>query len=102
MKKFIKTLRNIWSIEDLRSKIIFTLSLILIYRLGAHIVLPGINPNQIADQMSGSQQGLLGLIDTFAGGAFSQASIFALGIMPYISASIIFKPSSPFEAERTV
>ncbi len=91
MKKLIKTLRNIWSIEDLRSKIIFTLLLIFIYRVGSHIVLPGIDPNAIADQMKGAQTGILGLIDTFAGGAFSQASIFALGIMPYISASIFMQ-----------
>jgi len=91
VKKFIQTIKNIWSIEDLRSKILFTLALILVYRVGAHIVLPGIDPNQIADQMSGSKQGILGLIDTFAGGAFSQASIFALGIMPYISASIFMQ-----------
>ncbi|HLF46902.1 MAG TPA: preprotein translocase subunit SecY [Chitinophagaceae bacterium] len=91
MKKLIKTLKNIWSIEDLRSKIIFTLILIFIYRIGAHIVLPGIDPNEIAKQMEGSRRGILGLIDTFAGGAFSQASIFALGIMPYISASIFMQ-----------
>ncbi len=91
MKKFIKTLKNIWSIEDLRSKIIFTLILIFIYRIGAHIVLPGIDPDEISKQMEGSRKGILGLIDTFAGGAFSQASIFALGIMPYISASIFMQ-----------
>ena len=91
MKKLIKTLKNIWSIEDLRNKIIFTLILILIYRIGAHIVLPGIDPNEISKQMEGSKKGILGLIDTFAGGAFSQASIFALGIMPYISASIFMQ-----------
>ena len=91
MKNLIKTLKNIWSIEDLRGKIIFTLMLIFIYRVGAHIVLPGIDPtalSQLSDQASG---GILGLIDTFAGGAFSQASIFALGIMPYISASIFMQ-----------
>ena len=88
MKNLIKTLKNIWSIEELRSKILFTLLLLFIYRVGTHIVLPGINPaglENLADQTSG---GILGLINTFAGGAFSQASIFALGIMPYISASI--------------
>lgn len=88
MKNLIKTLKNIWSIEELRSKILFTLLLLFIYRLGTHIVLPGINPaglSTLEDQTSG---GILGLINTFAGGAFSQASIFALGIMPYISASI--------------
>ena len=88
MKNLIKTLKNIWSIEELRSKILFTLLLLFIYRVGTHIVLPGINPEgltSLEDQTSG---GILGLINTFAGGAFSQASIFALGIMPYISASI--------------
>jgi len=91
VKKLIKTLKNIWSIEELRSKILFTLALIFIYRVGAHIVLPGINPDGIAQQMANSKKGILGLIDTFAGGAFSQASIFALGIMPYISASIFMQ-----------
>ncbi|TAL40705.1 MAG: preprotein translocase subunit SecY [Chitinophagaceae bacterium] len=89
MKKFIQTLRNIWSIEELRGKIIFTLLLILIYRIGSHIVLPGIDPDKL--DLSSSKSGMLGLIDTFAGGAFSQASIFALGIMPYISASIFMQ-----------
>ena len=91
MKKLIKTLKNIWSIEELRSKILFTLALVFIYRIGSHIVLPGIDPDQIAAQMQNSKKGILGLIDTFAGGAFSQASIFALGIMPYISASIFMQ-----------
>ena len=89
MKKFIQTLKNIWSIEELRSKILFTLLLILIYRLGAHIVLPGIDPAGL--DLNAGQGGMLGMIDMFAGGAFSQASIFALGIMPYISASIIMQ-----------
>ncbi|HEU4470514.1 MAG TPA: preprotein translocase subunit SecY [Flavisolibacter sp.] len=91
MKKFIQTLKNIWSIEELRSKILFTLLLIFIYRVGSFIVLPGIDPESISEQMAGSKNGILGLIDTFAGGAFSQASIFALGIMPYISASIFIQ-----------
>ena len=89
MNKFINTLKNIWSIEELRSKIVITLLLILVYRLGAHIVLPGIDPNKL--NLSGARSGALGLIDAFAGGAFSQASIFALGIMPYISASIFMQ-----------
>ncbi len=88
MKKFIKTLKNIWSIEELRSKIIVTITLIAIYRLGAHIVLPGIDPTKI---QQGASDGILGLIDAFAGGAFSAASILALGIMPYISASIFMQ-----------
>jgi len=89
VKKFIQTIRNIWSIEELRSKILVTLLLILVYRFGAHVVLPGIDPNKL--DLSGAQQGLLGLFDTFAGGSFSNASIFALGIMPYISASIFMQ-----------
>jgi len=75
----------------LRSKILFTLALIFVYRVGAHIVLPGIDPDGIQASMANSKKGILGLIDTFAGGAFSQASIFALGIMPYISASIFMQ-----------
>ena len=91
MKKFIQTLKNIWSITELRSKIVVTLLLILVYRLGSHIVLPGINPSRMSNFTEKSSQGLLGLFDTFAGGAFSNASIFALGIMPYISASIFMQ-----------
>jgi preprotein translocase subunit SecY len=89
VKKFFKTLRNIWSIEELRAKILFTLLLILVYRVGAHIVLPGIDPDQLATNENST--GILGLIDAFSGGAFNQASIFALGIMPYISASIFMQ-----------
>lgn len=91
MKNLIKTLKNIWSIEDLRSKILYTLLLIFIYRIGTFIVLPGIDPSKLTQQMAGSKNGMLGLIDTFSGGAFLQASIFALGIMPYISASIFMQ-----------
>jgi preprotein translocase subunit SecY len=94
VKNFFKTLKNIWSIEELRSKILFTLLLVFIYRIGTHIVLPGIDPVRLAELASrntGGNQGIIGLIDTFAGGAFSQASIFALGIMPYISASIFMQ-----------
>ncbi len=92
MKKLIETLKNIWSIEDLKKKITFTLILIFIYRIGSHIVLPGINPKLLDDEkLQAANKGLLGLFDTFAGGAFSQASIFALGIMPYISASIFMQ-----------
>ena len=89
MKKFIQTLRNIWSISELKSKILVTLLLIAIYRLGTHIALPGIDPNKLPS--GGSGTGILGLIDAFAGGAFSQASILAIGIMPYISASIFMQ-----------
>ncbi|MDA3891854.1 MAG: preprotein translocase subunit SecY [Salinivirgaceae bacterium] len=91
MKRFIETLKNIWKIEDLKDRILNTLGLILIYRLGTRVVLPGIDPSQLAalrDQTSG---GVLGLLDMFSGGAFSNASIFALGIMPYISASIVIQ-----------
>ncbi len=89
MKNLINTIRNIFKIEDLKSRILYTLGLILIYRLGAHIVLPGVDPAALANLKAQSEGGILGLIDMFAGGAFSQASIFALGIMPYISASIV-------------
>lgn len=89
MKKFIETIRNIFRIEDLRKRILYTFFIILIYRFGAHVVLPGINPGGLSAFTSAAQKGLLGMIDLFSGGAFSNASIFALGIMPYISASIV-------------
>ncbi|RYF90557.1 MAG: preprotein translocase subunit SecY [Chitinophagaceae bacterium] len=91
MKKFITTLKNIWSIEELRKKIVFTLILLFVYRLGSFIVLPGIDPNELDNLSQSTQTGMLGLLDAFVGGAFSQASIFALGIMPYISASIFMQ-----------
>ena len=84
MKRFFDTIKNIFSIEELRTRILNTLLFITVFRLGSYVVLPGIEP----DLMNVSTQGLLGLLDTFLGGAFSKASIFALGIMPYISASI--------------
>lgn len=87
MKKFLDTLKNIWSINELRNRILFTLGLLLIYRFGSFVVLPGINPNAL--QSPGGGQGLLGLLNAFTGGAFGNAAIFALGIMPYISASIV-------------
>ena len=90
VKKLVQTLRNIWSIEDLRSKIVVTLSLMFVYRFGTFIVLPGIDPNKLS-ALNGAKSGALGLIDAFSGGAFSQASILALGIMPYISASIFMQ-----------
>jgi preprotein translocase subunit SecY len=90
VKKFLQTIKNIWSIEELRDKIVVTLALVLTYRLGTHIVLPGIDANQL-EAVRGQAGGLLGLFDQFAGGAFSQASILALGIMPYISASIFMQ-----------
>ena len=86
MKKIINTLKNIWSIDELRNRIVFTLTLLLVYRVGCHVVIPGINPNDLNNNEG--QSGLLGLFNMFAGGAFNKASIFALGIMPYISASI--------------
>jgi len=90
VKKLIQTLKNIWSIEELRSKILFTLLLVAIYRIGSHIVLPGIDPIELnKNKIEGN--GILDLINTFAGGAFNMASIFALGIMPYISASIFMQ-----------
>jgi len=89
MKKFIETIKNIFRIEDLRKRILYTLFIILIYRFGAHVVLPGINPGGLAAFTDKAQSGLLGMLDLFSGGAFSNASIFALGIMPYISASIV-------------
>ncbi len=90
MKNLIQTLKNIWSIEELRGKILYTILMILIYRIGAHIVLPGIDP-QAMEAGTQANTGILGLIDAFSGGAFNTASIFALGIMPYISASIFMQ-----------
>lgn len=91
MKRFIETLRNIFKIEELRKRILFTIGIILIYRLGSYIVLPGVDPNQLAELQRQSSSGLLGLLNMFSGGAFSNASIFALGIMPYITASIVIQ-----------
>ncbi len=92
MKKLIQTFQNIFKIEELKKRILYTLGLLLIYRFGSFVVIPGIDPNalsSLADQVSGT--GLLGLLDIFSGGAFANASIFALGVMPYISASIIMQ-----------
>ena len=89
MKKLIETIRNIYKIEDLRNRILYTLGIILIYRFGAYIVLPGVDPHQLTNLKNQGSEGLLGLLNMFSGGAFSNASIFALGIMPYISASIV-------------
>ncbi len=91
MKKLIQTIRNISKIEDLRSRILYTIGIILIYRLGSYVVLPGIDPNQLNALQNQADGGLLGLINMFSGGAFANASIFALGIMPYISASIVIQ-----------
>jgi preprotein translocase subunit SecY len=87
MKKFFTTLSNIWKIEDLRVRIINTLLFLLIYRVGSYVVLPGVDPATVSAQQG--KEGLLGLLNMFAGGSFSRASIFALGVMPYISASIV-------------
>ncbi len=89
MKNFLQTLRNIFKIDDLRIRIVNTLMFLLIYRLAAHVVLPGIDPTQLGGLKNQTSGGIMGLLDMFAGGAFSQASIVALGIMPYISASIV-------------
>ncbi|MFW5978617.1 MAG: preprotein translocase subunit SecY [Bacteroidia bacterium] len=91
MRAFINTLKNIWKIEDLKKRILFTLSILLIYRLGSFIVLPGIDPNQLSALEQQTSEGVLGLLNMFSGGAFANASIFALGIMPYISASIVIQ-----------
>ena len=88
MKGFIDTIKSIWSVKELRNKIYYTLILLAIYRLGTHIILPGINRESISSLNDSAEGGLLGLFNMFAGGAFAQASIFGLGVMPYISASI--------------
>lgn len=89
MKKFFETLASIWKIEELKNKILLTIGLLLVYRFGAQVTLPGIDATQLQNLSSQTEQGILGLLDAFTGGAFSQASVFALGIMPYISASIV-------------
>ena len=89
MRQFIETLRNIWRIEDLRKRILYTLGILLVYRLGSFVTLPGIDPTQLSGLKQQTASGVLGLLDMFSGGAFSNASVFALGIMPYISASIV-------------
>ena len=91
MKKFVETLKNIWMIEDLRQRILITLLFTAIYRFGSFVVLPGIDPNQLAALREQTSEGLMSLLNMFSGGAFSNASIFALGIMPYISASIVIQ-----------
>ena len=91
MKKFIETIKNIWSVEDLRTRILWTLALAAVYRFGSFVVLPGINPNALAQLHEQTNTGLMSLLNMFSGGAFSNASIFALGIMPYISASIVIQ-----------
>lgn len=91
MKNFINTLKNIWRIDDLRVRIINTLLFILVYRLGSYIILPGVNSDVLSEASKTANEGIVGLINIFAGGAFSRASVFGLGIMPYISASIVIQ-----------
>ena len=91
MKKLIETIKNIFKIEELRKRIVYTLSLLLIYRLGSFVVLPGIDPMQLSNLQAQASGGLVGLLNMFSGGAFGNASIFALGVMPYISASIVIQ-----------
>ena len=91
MKKFIETLKNIWRVEDLRTRILITLAFAAMYRFGSFVVLPGINPDALTALREQTNTGLMSLLNMFSGGAFSNASIFALGIMPYISASIVIQ-----------
>lgn len=91
MKKLVETIKNIWKIEELRTRIFITFLFVLIYRFGSYIVLPGINPGELSGLEKQTSEGLMSLLDMFSGGAFSNASIFALGIMPYISASIVIQ-----------
>ena len=91
MRKAIETLKNIWKIEDLRQRILITILFVAIYRFGSYVVLPGINPGMLTQLHQQTIEGLLALLNMFSGGAFSNASIFALGIMPYISASIVIQ-----------
>lgn len=89
--RFIQTIKNIWTIEDLRKRLTMTFLLVVVYRLGCYIALPGIDTQALADLQSQTSGGLMQLLDMFSGGAFSQASVFALGIMPYITASIVIQ-----------
>ena len=91
MRKFIETIKNIWKIEDLRNRLLTTLLFVLIYRFGSFVVLPGIDPTALTSLHAQTEGGLMALLDMFSGGAFSNASVFALGIMPYISASIVIQ-----------
>lgn len=89
MKKFFESVANVWKIEELRNRITFTLMLLLVYRFGAHVTLPGIDATQLANLSGQTKEGIGSILDMFTGGSFSKASVFALGIMPYISASIV-------------
>ena len=90
MKKLIETIRNIWNIVDLRERLLVTLGILAIYRFGSFVVIPGVDPAQLSALQDQTADGLLGLLNMFTGGAFSQASIFALGIMPYIQHLLLF------------
>ena len=89
MKKFFESLSNVWKIEELKNRILITLGLLLVYRFGAHVTLPGIDATQLNSLAGQTEKGIGSILDMFTGGAFSKASVFALGIMPYISASIV-------------
>lgn len=89
MKKFIESFSNVWKIEELKNRILITLGLLLVYRFGAHVTLPGIDATQLTNLSGQTENGIGSILDMFTGGAFSKASVFALGIMPYISASIV-------------
>src|SRR3970282_2627251 len=91
MKKFIESLSNVWKIEELKNRILITLGLLLVYRFGAHVTLPGIDATQLTSLAGQTKSGIGSILDMFTGGAFSKASVFALGIMPYISASIVIQ-----------
>lgn len=91
MKKFIETIKNIFKIEELRKRLVYTFLLVLVYRIGCFIVLPGIDATLLANLKNSTNEGLVGLLNMFSGGAFGNASIFALGVMPYISASIVIQ-----------
>ena len=91
MKKLIETIKNIFKIEELRKRIVYTILLLIVYRLGCFVVVPGIDPTQLANLEAQTSEGLMSLLNMFSGGAFGNASIFALGVMPYISASIVIQ-----------
>ena len=95
MRKFIEIIKNIWKIEDLRNRLLTTLLFVLIYRFGSFVVLPGVDPTALTDLRAQTAGGLMALLDMFSGGAFSNASVFALGIMPYITASIVIQLLTP-------
>jgi hypothetical protein len=95
--KFTQTIKNIFKIEDLRARILYTLLIVALYRLGKYVTLPGVDPSLLEGLRNQTSSGIMGLLDMFSGGAFSKASIFALGIMPYISASIVIQ--LPYSAD---